>query len=190
MLRNVTDSPGIRDGPLARPVDRPPQIGQRQSGQEGAIARPHLAVISSDGPQIMKPAIVAAARAHGHQRRARCALPEDVRQVVVEHFGQVLEIPADGGDLRNRLPADFFGAKLLRGPVPYAPKISIQVVPQLHPGFDGGIHGALLAGSRRNRPHWSRLCPKKGVWNSSLNKCSSFERLKVPDTFFWAKPSG
>src|SRR5438128_1440935 len=31
---------------------------------------------------------------------------------------------------------------------------------------------------------------KKGVWNSSLNKCSSFERLKVPDTFFWAKPSG
>src|SRR5205814_5814282 len=99
-------------------------------------------------------------------------------------------IPADGSDLRNRLPADIFGDKLLRGPVPYAPKISIQVVPQLHPGFDGGIHGALLAGSRRNRPHWSRLCPKKGVWNSSLDKCSSFERLKVPDTFFWAKPSG
>jgi len=22
----------------------------------------------------------------------------------------------------------------------------------------------------------------------SLNKCWSFERLKVPDTFFWAKP--
>src|SRR5438445_8901483 len=34
----------------------------------------------------------------------------------------------------------------------------------------------------------SGLCPKKGVWNSpSLDKWRSLERLKVPDTFFWAK---
>ena len=48
-----------------------------------------------------------------------------------------------------------------------------------------------FAFSRSLAENWPRAAlPKKRCLElSSLNKCWSFERLKVPDTFFWGQPT-
>jgi len=56
----------------------------------------------------------------------------------------------------------------------------ILAVEELDPFARGDRLRLLLVG---------RALPKKRCLElSSLKKCCSFERLKVPDTFFWAKP--
>src|SRR5207244_7991885 len=64
---------------------------------------------------------------------------------------------------------------------------------------EGGVHGREWEDRVRSLIDWAQkkvsgtlpspALPKKRCLElSSLNKCWSFECLKVPDTFFWAKP--
>jgi hypothetical protein len=70
-------------------------------------------MIGGDGFQVAMPAIILTVRTHRQEWHAldRLALSEDMGEVVIEHFAKVLEIPADAGNLRNRLTADLSGLR-------------------------------------------------------------------------------
>ena len=65
-------------------------------------------MIGGDGFQVAVTAVILTVRTHRQEWHGLdlLALNEDMGEVVVEHFAKVLQIPADAGDLRNRLPAD------------------------------------------------------------------------------------
>ena len=86
---------------LPEPSRGRPRVGGRQPAQEGPVSGPHLAVIGGHGVKVAVAAVVPAARPHRLKRRSLHWRPEgeDVGQVMVEHLTEVLEVPADGGDL-------------------------------------------------------------------------------------------
>src|SRR5262245_34805219 len=98
-------------------------------------------MVRRDGLEVAEPAIVLAAGAHGQERLRQYlgALAKYLRQVQVEHFAKVLEIPADRRDIWVRLPAHSFRTERRGGPLPDVPEITVEVVPELHPRSDSRV---------------------------------------------------
>src|SRR5206468_71509 len=76
-----------------------------------------------------------------------------------------------------------------RGRRPGAPRLAILRAPRETWATANAIGGGLFRASPPLPQSLPALPKKRCLELSSLNKCWSFERPKVPDTFFWAKPS-
>src|SRR6516165_3777388 len=101
------------------------QVCRRQPDQEGSVGGAHLPMIGSDGFQVAVLTVILTVRTHRQEWPLLdlIALNENMGEVVVEHLAKMLEIPADAGDLRNRLPADLVRAEVRRRPLPETPKV-------------------------------------------------------------------
>src|SRR5438128_946882 len=108
MLGDVTDGPGVGDGPPAFALNYLVKVGAGQRFQKIPVRWAYFSMVGGDARQIAVTAVILVARLHRAQRSLlnRRPLSEDMSQIVIHHFTQVLQVPTNGRNLRNGLPGN------------------------------------------------------------------------------------